>query len=160
MISYWIDFGFSFIDSEVSWRFPIAFQIFFALVILMFILELPESPRYFRPSPFITSYIADHFQDGSFSGAMKKKLWRFLQRFPTNLPKINGFYQSSQPSKTPFLKHKVQLSRIFSLWTRIAISIASLLHTSTRCSNRSRASISVSTTAPMVAKFGHKPLFH
>ncbi|KAK5057666.1 hypothetical protein LTR84_011667 [Exophiala bonariae] len=46
MISYWIDFGFSFIDSEVAWRFPIAFQIFFALVILMFILELPESPRW------------------------------------------------------------------------------------------------------------------
>jgi len=46
MISYWIDFGFSFIDSEVAWRFPIAFQIVFALVILMFILELPESPRW------------------------------------------------------------------------------------------------------------------
>lgn len=45
MISYWIDFAFSFIDSEVAWRFPIAFQLVFALVILAFILELPESPR-------------------------------------------------------------------------------------------------------------------
>jgi hypothetical protein len=44
-ISYWLDFGCSFIDSQASWRFPIAFQIFFALVILLFILELPESPR-------------------------------------------------------------------------------------------------------------------
>jgi sugar porter (SP) family MFS transporter len=45
-ISYWIDFGFSFIDSQVAWRFPIAFQIVFCLLILAFILELPESPRW------------------------------------------------------------------------------------------------------------------
>ena len=45
-ISYWLDFGCSFIDSQASWRFPIAFQIFFALIILAFVLELPESPRW------------------------------------------------------------------------------------------------------------------
>lgn len=47
MISYWLDLGFSFLDpSSVAWRFPIAFQIFFALVILAFVLPLPESPRW------------------------------------------------------------------------------------------------------------------
>lgn len=46
-ISYWLDFGFSFLEpSSISWRFPIAFQIIFALIILAFILELPESPRW------------------------------------------------------------------------------------------------------------------
>jgi MFS family permease len=45
-ISYWIDLGLSFADGSVSWRFPLAFQIFFALIILAFILELPESPRW------------------------------------------------------------------------------------------------------------------
>ncbi|PMD65982.1 putative MFS monosaccharide transporter [Hyaloscypha bicolor E] len=46
-LSYWVDFGFSFLEpSTVSWRFPIAFQIFFALILLAFILELPESPRW------------------------------------------------------------------------------------------------------------------
>jgi MFS family permease len=45
-ISYWLDFGCSFIDSQASWRFPIAFQIVFALIILAFVLELPESPRW------------------------------------------------------------------------------------------------------------------
>ena len=45
--SYWLDFGFSFLDPHtVAWRFPIGFQIFFALVIVLFILELPESPRW------------------------------------------------------------------------------------------------------------------
>ncbi|KAG9588636.1 general substrate transporter, partial [Aureobasidium melanogenum] len=47
MMSYWIDFGFSYLEpSTVSWRFPIALQILFALIILMFIMGLPESPRW------------------------------------------------------------------------------------------------------------------
>lgn len=45
-ISYWIDFGMSFVDSQASWRFPLALQILFAILILVFILGLPESPRY------------------------------------------------------------------------------------------------------------------
>ncbi|KAF1354744.1 sugar transporter STL1 [Delphinella strobiligena] len=46
-LSYWLDFGFSFLEpSSICWRFPIAFQIIFALLILMFILPLPESPRW------------------------------------------------------------------------------------------------------------------
>ncbi|CAL5874528.1 uncharacterized protein PFLUO_LOCUS8824 [Penicillium psychrofluorescens] len=46
-ISYWLDLGFSFLDpSSVSWRFPIAFQVFFALIIMIFVLPLPESPRW------------------------------------------------------------------------------------------------------------------
>ncbi|CAG8973667.1 hypothetical protein HYALB_00002233, partial [Hymenoscyphus albidus] len=45
--SYWIDFAFSFLEpNPVAWRFPIAFQIFFALILLVFIMELPESPRW------------------------------------------------------------------------------------------------------------------
>ncbi|KAJ5080882.1 hypothetical protein N7456_013592 [Penicillium angulare] len=46
-ISYWIDFGLMFADpSEVAWRFPLAFQIFFAAIILFFVMSLPESPRW------------------------------------------------------------------------------------------------------------------
>ncbi|KAF7874001.1 hypothetical protein EAF04_002673 [Stromatinia cepivora] len=46
-LSYWLDFGLSFVEQNtVSWRFPIAFQILPAILILMFILELPESPRW------------------------------------------------------------------------------------------------------------------
>lgn len=46
-LSYWLDFGFSFLEpSTVSWRFPIAFQIIFALLLVCSILELPESPRW------------------------------------------------------------------------------------------------------------------
>ncbi|KAI9657657.1 MAG: hypothetical protein M1821_002833 [Bathelium mastoideum] len=46
-ISYWIDFGLSYAEpSSVAWRFPVAFQIFFALIILATVLGLPESPRW------------------------------------------------------------------------------------------------------------------
>ncbi len=46
-LSYWIDFGFSFLEpSSIAWRFPVAFQIVFAVTILALVLELPESPRW------------------------------------------------------------------------------------------------------------------
>jgi hypothetical protein len=42
-----VDFGFSFLEpSTVSWRFPIALQILFALLLMSLIFELPESPRW------------------------------------------------------------------------------------------------------------------
>ncbi|KAM0330760.1 hypothetical protein ACHAQA_003714 [Verticillium albo-atrum] len=46
MISYWIDLGFSFAPGSVAWRFPLAFQIFFCLLILATVWKLPESPRW------------------------------------------------------------------------------------------------------------------
>lgn len=47
MLSYWIDLGLSFAEpSSVSWRFPIAFQIVLAIIILCAIPGLPESPRW------------------------------------------------------------------------------------------------------------------
>ncbi|KAL7420894.1 sugar transporter-like protein [Cryptotrichosporon argae] len=45
-VAYWIDFGLSFVDSSVAWRFPIAFQIVFALILIGGVLVLPESPRW------------------------------------------------------------------------------------------------------------------
>jgi MFS family permease len=46
MISYWIDLGTSFAAGDVSWRFPLAFQIVFCFFILAFIWAMPESPRW------------------------------------------------------------------------------------------------------------------
>ncbi|KAJ5501867.1 General substrate transporter [Penicillium fimorum] len=46
-ISYWINYGLMFADpNEVAWRFPLAFQIFFAAIILALVMFLPESPRW------------------------------------------------------------------------------------------------------------------
>ena len=46
MLSYWIDLGLSFAPGSVAWRFPLAFQIVFCIIILVFIPFMPESPRW------------------------------------------------------------------------------------------------------------------
>ncbi|RHZ59446.1 putative MFS monosaccharide transporter [Aspergillus thermomutatus] len=46
MIAYWIDFGAHYGPPDLVWRFPIAFQIVFGIVIIVGMLYLPESPRY------------------------------------------------------------------------------------------------------------------
>ncbi|KAJ5826736.1 hypothetical protein N7447_003499 [Penicillium robsamsonii] len=44
--SYWLNFAFYFINNQVNWRFPIAFQCVFAGILIAFILSMPESPRW------------------------------------------------------------------------------------------------------------------
>ncbi|KAJ5689684.1 sugar transporter STL1 [Penicillium macrosclerotiorum] len=46
-IAYWIDFGLSYVNSSVQWRFPVAFQILFAVLVSAGAMMLPESPRWF-----------------------------------------------------------------------------------------------------------------
>lgn len=47
LIAYWLDFGLSYVHtSSVQWRFPVAFQIFFALILFGGIINMPESPRW------------------------------------------------------------------------------------------------------------------
>lgn len=44
-ISNWLTLGFSFAPGSVSWRFPLAFQLFFTFLILAMCPFLPDSPR-------------------------------------------------------------------------------------------------------------------
>lgn len=47
MVSYWINYGFWFVDSSsFQWRFPIAFQAVFGLLLILGVLLYPESPRW------------------------------------------------------------------------------------------------------------------
>jgi hypothetical protein len=46
MIAYWIDYGFYFLSGSVRWRFPIAFQSFFTIIVIIGLLYLPDSPRW------------------------------------------------------------------------------------------------------------------
>lgn len=46
LITYWIDYGASFGPPDLTWRFPIAFQVIFALFIFLPMISLPESPRW------------------------------------------------------------------------------------------------------------------
>lgn len=44
--AYWLDYGFSFLDGPIAWRFPLATQILFAATVLLLTFTVPESPRY------------------------------------------------------------------------------------------------------------------
>jgi MFS family permease len=49
VLAYWLEFGLSFIDggkSPFRWRFPIAFQIIFLIVLFAAVWFFPESPRW------------------------------------------------------------------------------------------------------------------
>jgi hypothetical protein len=45
-LAYWIDFGFTRMSNQVSWRFPIAFQACFASVSIIGMWFLPDTPRW------------------------------------------------------------------------------------------------------------------
>lgn len=45
-LAYWVDYGFSFVQNEAQFRFPLALQILFAIVTAFNLLFLPESPRW------------------------------------------------------------------------------------------------------------------
>jgi hypothetical protein len=70
VLATWIEFGLYFVkDNQVNFRFPIAFQAFFALVVVALIMFLPESPRWLvkrdRPESAreVLSALADEPQD-------------------------------------------------------------------------------------------------
>ncbi|KAI5805162.1 general substrate transporter [Geopyxis carbonaria] len=46
LISYWLNYGMSFTNNDLVWRFPIAFQIIFAVILILGMKVLPESPRW------------------------------------------------------------------------------------------------------------------
>lgn len=49
-VAYWLSFGLSLIDngySDIRWRFLLAFQCIFAVLLVLGIKMLPDSPRYY-----------------------------------------------------------------------------------------------------------------
>ncbi|KAH7879348.1 hexose carrier protein [Lentinula edodes] len=45
-LSNWMTYGLSFVSGSISWRFPIAFQLVFSVILLATVPWLPESPRW------------------------------------------------------------------------------------------------------------------
>lgn len=43
LIAYWIDYGASYGPANLTWRFPIAFQIVFGLILIVGTMVIPES---------------------------------------------------------------------------------------------------------------------
>lgn len=45
-LANWMTYGFSFTKGSIAWRFPIAFQLVFGVILLATVPWLPESPRW------------------------------------------------------------------------------------------------------------------
>ncbi|KAF7729905.1 hypothetical protein EC973_003639 [Apophysomyces ossiformis] len=45
-IAYWLEFGLYFVQGEFAWRFPLAFQNIFAIILIIGTFILPETPRW------------------------------------------------------------------------------------------------------------------
>lgn len=45
-LSNWLTYGFSYVNGPASWRFPLAFQFFFIIILFATVPWLPESPRW------------------------------------------------------------------------------------------------------------------
>lgn len=46
MVAYWVDYGASYGSDDFTWRFPIAFQIVFGIILCVGMFFMPESPRW------------------------------------------------------------------------------------------------------------------
>ncbi|KAI4721609.1 putative Myo-inositol transporter 1 [Aureobasidium sp. EXF-10727] len=46
VIAYFFDYGIAYAGGPIAWRLPIACQIFFAIIVVIMVLGVPESPRY------------------------------------------------------------------------------------------------------------------
>lgn len=46
VISYFFDYGMSFVGGPIAWRLPIACQCIFAIIVILLVFGLPESPRW------------------------------------------------------------------------------------------------------------------
>lgn len=57
-LSNWMTFGFSFLGGAISWRFPLAFQLVFIIILFSTVPWLPESPRWL---------IAHEYEDEAFT---------------------------------------------------------------------------------------------
>ncbi|KAJ5891025.1 uncharacterized protein N7473_007253 [Penicillium subrubescens] len=46
VIAYWFDYGMSYVPGAINWRLPIACQMIFAIMVILLVFGLPESPRW------------------------------------------------------------------------------------------------------------------
>ncbi|KFZ10526.1 hypothetical protein V502_08077 [Pseudogymnoascus sp. VKM F-4520 (FW-2644)] len=52
-VAYWVDFGFTMMTNQASWRLPIGFQIIFAIIGSVGMFILPDTPRWYYAKGYI-----------------------------------------------------------------------------------------------------------
>lgn len=107
MLAYWIDYGASFGSSEFSWRFPIGFQILFALLVCVPSFFLPESPRWlltherYEDANRVIAALRGFEMDSPETAAER-------DRIVDSIRASGGFGQKSTPMKTLLTNGRTQ----------------------------------------------------
>lgn len=110
LIAYWIDYGASYGPDDLVWRFPIAFQVIFAVFIIVPMFFLPESPRWLlshqriEDADKVISAIRG-YEVGSEETVLERNL------IMDSLRAAGGFGQKSTPLKALFTGGKTQHMR-------------------------------------------------
>lgn len=125
VVSYWLNFGVSYTHSDVVWRFPIAFQILFALIIFIGMIFLPESPRWYVHSGIQGIQLLFRFENkpnlhcnvGFYPRIVTSKELMLLLHYKANQFMLKKPTQRSVSSLTPWqpAPQAKLASRIFSL---------------------------------------------
>lgn len=90
----WLNFGLGYVgDQSVSWRFPIAFQIFYALVTIILLPWLPDSPRWL-------------IQQGRYEDA--KAVTARLHALDIDDPELNAIHEASVHN----IQHELEVSKV------------------------------------------------
>ncbi|KAK6503841.1 hypothetical protein TWF481_008847 [Arthrobotrys musiformis] len=100
LISYWLNYGVTQYEGSFSWRFPIAFQIVFGLMILIGMAGLPDSPR----------WLLSRGRDEEGTAVISAIYGHAIDSHETQLHKriiLESIAASSSPSATPDKKAHV-----------------------------------------------------
>ncbi|VBB71891.1 Putative transporter [Podospora comata] len=107
LIAYWLDYGASYGPDDLVWRFPIAFQVIFAVLIIFPMMFLPESPRWLlshqreAEADRVIAAIRG-YEEGSPEALLERNL------IVDSLRASGGYGQKSTPVKALFTQGKTQ----------------------------------------------------
>lgn len=102
-MALWIDYGFYYTKGSLSWRFPLAFQVVFGLIIMAMIPFLPETPRWlveqdrYEDARYVLAALADvPLDDPTIDLHLTEIKASFLT---TNKLTVAEFFNLSSPAK-------------------------------------------------------------